>query len=1137
MHSKKLLLIFLFILLQLKAFSAVFVVTSNADSGPGTLRDALTQAAANGTTQIDYINFNLPDNTLTGRTITLQIKLPDLTSNLVIDGTTQPGNFFGVSHTKIRIINHFVYPQNLNTLYSSGGDSIEIYGLWLTDDGAYMYGVSSILTRGFGKLTIGAPAKGNLIETGGIGLDTGKILLFQNNICFSDTLGEKPSAGGMSVISCDNVIIGGSAAAGNMLSVILTLYFSNPVTNNLELSYNVMGTDITGTQAPYGFNLIDFTRVTIQGPYNNSGRPVDVPLYALIKHNIIADVYGFNLLQISGFGGKIIIQDNAFNTDFTGTKNFNTYSQSIADYAISCSGNTDVLIGGDGPSQKNLIAYCSDGIGYSLGDKCTISRNSIFCVGEISFIGFVGADQLPQVKINKVSNTNISGTSTPGSTIELFNADCSCYTPTPKDYFATVTADSNGKWVYNGVANGYIMASATLDSLTGYFQGAQIDDSNIKITNYTCNSSGSITGLINPYTTAKISWYNANNQLVGNSIDLKNVPAGNYTLTVDYGGSCNITKQYTIADYSIHLDTSQIVRQEPACGAANGSISGINIFSNDPSPLNYNWHDADGKVWSSFGSLNNVPAGTYTLLVSNSAGICTTTYGPITLTNTTGPNIDQSNVQVQSTICGQSAGAITNLAVSGSGTLTYTWLNSQQQTVGANKDLTGVPAGVYQLKVTDASQCGPVYTTYITIPETNGITMDESAEVTTNAACGNPTGSITGIQVTGATDYVWTDANNKIYTSSTADLENIPPGSYTLTVSNIYGCSKTSKTYAVTQPAPTQYPAYTVTQVQPCFGQSDGSLTVATDFLVKSARWVNGQNQSAGSGPTATNLSAGTYQLFFTDNNGCETLYGNYNLTDLPPLAVTTTSVATASTCGLKNGSITGLDISGGATPYNFSWTDASGNPVGTNSSQLLNLSSGTYNLTVTDSRCGILKTAYTINDNPVNIPPPSVSNIQLCSSGSALIKVNDAVSTAIYNLYNSSTSSQPIDAQTGGVFKITATNNTVFYITQINGTCESSRAEVDVSVGISAINIANTFTPNGDNINDYWVIKNIENYPDALVQVFNRYGQKLFESKGYARPFDGTYNGQKLPSGVYYYIINLSTNCNLLSGSLTIIR
>ena len=93
------------------------------------------------------------------------------------------------------------------------------------------------------------------------------------------------------------------------------------------------------------------------------------------------------------------------------------------------------------------------------------------------------------------------------------------------------------------------------------------------------------------------------------------------------------------------------------------------------------------------------------------------------------------------------------------------------------------------------------------------------------------------------------------------------------------------------------------------------------------------------------------------------------------------------------------------------------------------------------------------------------------------------------------------------------------------------------MTVGVGSTDIANAFTPNGDGINDYWQIKNIQNYAGATVQVFNRYGQLLFESKGYAKPFDGTYKGQKLPAGVYYYIINLNAKCNLLSGSLTLIR
>ena len=64
----------LFILLccfSFKAYSAVFIVTSNADSGHGTLREALTLAAANGSATIDYINFNLPGTSRAETDITI----------------------------------------------------------------------------------------------------------------------------------------------------------------------------------------------------------------------------------------------------------------------------------------------------------------------------------------------------------------------------------------------------------------------------------------------------------------------------------------------------------------------------------------------------------------------------------------------------------------------------------------------------------------------------------------------------------------------------------------------------------------------------------------------------------------------------------------------------------------------------------------------------------------------------------------------------------------------------------------------------------------------------------------------------------------------------------------------------------
>ena len=84
---------------------------------------------------------------------------------------------------------------------------------------------------------------------------------------------------------------------------------------------------------------------------------------------------------------------------------------------------------------------------------------------------------------------------------------------------------------------------------------------------------------------------------------------------------------------------------------------------------------------------------------------------------------------------------------------------------------------------------------------------------------------------------------------------------------------------------------------------------------------------------------------------------------------------------------------------------------------------------------------------------------------------------------------------------------------------------------------VRNTFTPNGDGINDVWAIENLNTNPHAEVNVFNRYGEKLFTSIGYSNPWDGRYRGEELPVGTYYYIIDPKNGHGIKSGSVTILR
>jgi len=85
---------------------------------------------------------------------------------------------------------------------------------------------------------------------------------------------------------------------------------------------------------------------------------------------------------------------------------------------------------------------------------------------------------------------------------------------------------------------------------------------------------------------------------------------------------------------------------------------------------------------------------------------------------------------------------------------------------------------------------------------------------------------------------------------------------------------------------------------------------------------------------------------------------------------------------------------------------------------------------------------------------------------------------------------------------------------------------------------IPTAFTPNGDGSNDMFILKHIEKWPDAEVEVFDRWGRRVFKSDvGYTIPWDGTFNGKELPTDSYYYIINLKGGNEPIAGSISIIR
>jgi gliding motility-associated-like protein len=83
-----------------------------------------------------------------------------------------------------------------------------------------------------------------------------------------------------------------------------------------------------------------------------------------------------------------------------------------------------------------------------------------------------------------------------------------------------------------------------------------------------------------------------------------------------------------------------------------------------------------------------------------------------------------------------------------------------------------------------------------------------------------------------------------------------------------------------------------------------------------------------------------------------------------------------------------------------------------------------------------------------------------------------------------------------------------------------------------------NTFSPNGDGANDYFYIGNIEKYPNNVLEIYNRYGQKVFSKTPYQNDWDGKYLNNELPAGTYFYILDTKTDSGgKHHGQVNIIR
>jgi gliding motility-associated-like protein len=756
---------------------------------------------------------------------------------------------------------------------------------------------------------------------------------------------------------------------------------------------------------------------------------------------------------------------------------------------------------------------------------------------------------------NGIAATTVSGGTPPYSyawqnTNTVFAQNNATLTNVPASTYTVNVTDFNGCAVSNSIA----------------ISQPSVVSSSLTFTNVSCHGGNngninlSVSGGNAPYT---YSWVNAANQNIASSQDLQQIPADTFTVTISDANGCVSTMNQIITEPEYPLSSLANITDVLCFGNSTGAIS-VSVAGGTV-PYSYNWLSGQNTA-----TISNLNAGNYSVTITDVLG-CTLTNN----VNVSQPNapLNITNSVVDVTCYGLTNGAI-NTAVTG-GTLPYTfnWSNSTYILAYNTEDLTTIPAETYVMVVLDQHGCTISDTFVVSQPTPLSNTM-----IGTNILChGESTGSI-NLSVTGANapySYLWNNG------STSEDQAAIPAGFYDVLITDANGCNKTDS-IVLTQPQfPISY-SFTTTDVT-CRDGSNGiiNLTVTGGIPIYSYAWTNASTNALND-----SLTAGIYGFLVTDANGCTV---TDSMTIFQPAALSINEVITPVTCyGLSDGMID-LTTLGGTAPYQFTWFNSTF-ALSAQTEDLIGFPTDTYQVEITDSN-GCFYEYYVILPEPDSLNITSTGVVVTChggTDGAIDITVTGGNPGYTYNWTNGEIT-QDISNLAAGTYQVTVSdtkscndslaltiiepepitsNITSTPITCVDQTDGTAFVEASGGVGaytfswtngttdalnenlanamysvlitdavgctatdsvwipinpVACIDPVNCFTPNNDQINDTWVIDNMELYPDLSLSIFNKWGNIVFEQRGNYTPWDGSYNARDLPAGTYYYIINLN--------------
>jgi gliding motility-associated-like protein len=640
--------------------------------------------------------------------------------------------------------------------------------------------------------------------------------------------------------------------------------------------------------------------------------------------------------------------------------------------------------------------------------------------------------------------------------------------------------------------------------------------------------------------------------------DIANLPAGPYDVIVTDMNGCQIALDTLLTQPLLITTTTAVTSnyngEDISCtGVSDGAVT-VNIVGGTPL-FTFEWINSAGTVVSNVQSPSGLPAGVYTVDLIDLNG-CTAT-NTVTLVDPAPFVYDvivSTDYNGQDISCfGFSDGGIDLTVSGGTPGYTYNWTNSSGASISLVEDPSNLPAGPYDVLVTDVNGC--VFDTTITLVEPDllvgpaTVTSDYNGQ---DVSCFQSTnGSITVDPTGGTPGYTYTWSIGGVSIGTGQDQINVGAGTYDVEVIDVNGCIHTTNVL-VTQPT---LVTSGTTIISNYFGQAV-SCEGATDGIVdaSSAGGTPGYTYSWNSIPVqttlqATNLGVGTYTVTVTDLNGCIS-NSEVVLTANPmPEIVLPPNIYGC----MGNGVLLDSQAEPGSS---CTWTFSDGqvfNECGPFVANFANQDCYDMQLTVI-SALGCISAA-SVNDfvcimpNPLADFYPSEYDLTNIENGTNFWNTSTGADSYIWNFGDGSpeeTGENPFhEFLLGDDFATTDYAVTLYAISEY-GCTDTVVKYIKLSPEV-IVYVPNTFTPDDDAHNPVFLPVFTAGYDldSYTLLIFNRWGEIVFESHNTQVGWDGSYGENNeisiVQDGTYTWKIEFKQSFNdkkvMMVGHVNVLR